>query len=217
MQPSDPFLWERVAAFAYAVISHWVAWLGLILMAEPTVKAYLPIASKQWLDLRLRRPQWRERAFRIIGALALAASAFQAWDDQFSARLKSERELAAALPTAQQDKINELQREVKELASPYWEMLTPVELQNLSNKQKLISHQRITINCHIAQCRELFQSLTAAFEIAGWNVTRENEAALDSLGSGIVVLPGNEISQEVRKTLEATTSYALKLAWETRN
>ncbi|SRR6266851_8944355 len=112
MQPSDPFFWERVAAFAYAVISHWFAWLGLILMAEPTVEAYLPIAWKQWLAVRLRRPQWRGRAFRIIGALALAASAFQAWDDQFSARLKSERELAAASPTAQQDKINELQREV---------------------------------------------------------------------------------------------------------
>ena len=120
MQPSDPVFWERVAAFVYAVISHWVAWLGLILMAEPTVEAYLPITWKQWLAIRLHRPQWRGRAFRIIGAFALAASAFQAWDDLLSARLKSEREFAAVSPTAQQDKINELQREVKELTSPYW-------------------------------------------------------------------------------------------------
>jgi hypothetical protein len=53
--------------------------------------------------------------------------------------------------------------------------------------------------------------LTAAFEIAGWNVTHENEATLDSLGSGIVVLPGGEISQEVRKVFEDTTKLRIKV------
>jgi hypothetical protein len=130
-------------------------------MVEPTVELFLPDDFRRWLTDSARFPEWRKRAFRIAGVIVLAIGLFQAWNDQYNLRLEAERRLATTTPSAQ------LQAE---LDAVRWSPLSDRQMTDLRARLRAIGSQKIELACASVNCRELTDSLAAAFRGGGWTV-----------------------------------------------
>lgn len=109
---------------------------------------------------------------------------------------------------ANQDRtIQELKAQITNLRAPYWDSLTPVELQNLGNRLKQIPPHSLTLSCNLGQCRDIANSLMAAFSIGGWQqVKLDTETNWMGGNNGIEIIPGDETAALLKAAFDSTTS-----------
>jgi hypothetical protein len=112
-------------------------------------------------------------------------------------------------PIAKSDDDNSTQRilaleqEIRTLHSDFWDYLTNQEMQDTMTALKPIAHRTIIINCHIPQCRDLANSLRTAFSAVGWDAKFDSEVTLDSLGTGVYLMPNDDVAPKIAAALSA--------------
>lgn len=108
--------------------------------------------------------------------------------------------------SAQDRTIQELQAEIAQLRAPYWDSLSPIELENLGNRLKQVPTRSIIINCSIGQCRDLANSLMGALGIGGWtNAKLDTETTWIGPNTGIEIIPGDETARLLKAAIEGAT------------
>ena len=195
---------ERLARIALAALDHWwpLALGGAILLVAMVDVAALSLASRR----RRRRPGAKQPAVvtprRPFYALAvvlcllapflLLADDLQMRYETALAELKATRaELSSSAEKVAQ--FDAMRFRADQLDAAHWDPLTSEEAKGLRDRLAAMERAAIAIYCNDSDCRELADTLVAAFRDAGWTV--ESARSVIDPGEGISLMPEGPVGR----------------------
>jgi hypothetical protein len=212
---------ERLGRIALVALDHWwpLALGGAILLVAMVDVAALSLASRR----RRRRPGTRpppvatpRRPFYAVAVvLCLVAPFVLAADDlqmRYEAVLAELRTARAELSSSAEKvaQFDAMRFRAEQLDAAHWDPLTSEEARGLRDRLAAMERAAIAVYCNDSDCRELADTLVAAFRGAGWTV--ESARSVIDPGEGISMMPDGPVTRLIATAIEQSTAGRLKVA-----